>query len=96
MESSHAIPIDVLKIDQSFVRQISQDSNDSPIVTAIIDMGRNLKQRVIAESIETQKQLTFLQTRHCAEGQGYLFSRLLAAAQFVALLHTGIAQAVFH
>jgi hypothetical protein len=59
MESSHAIPIDVLKIDQSFVRQISQDSNDSPIVTAIIDMGRNLKQHVIAEGIETQEQLAF-------------------------------------
>jgi EAL domain-containing protein (putative c-di-GMP-specific phosphodiesterase class I) len=89
-------PIDVLKIDQSFVRQISDDPNDSPIVTAIIDMGRNLKQRVIAEGVETQEQLTFLQARHCAEGQGYLFSRPLAAAQFAALLHTGIAQTVFH
>jgi EAL domain-containing protein (putative c-di-GMP-specific phosphodiesterase class I) len=57
------------------------DPNDSPIVTAIIDMGRNLKQRVIAEGIETQEQLAFLQARHCAEGQGYLFSRPLAAAQ---------------
>jgi diguanylate cyclase (GGDEF)-like protein len=89
-------PIDVLKIDQSFVRQISDDPNDSPIVTAIIDMGRSLKQRVIAEGIETREQLTFLQARHCAEGQGYLFSRPLAAAQFAALLHTGVAQAVFH
>jgi diguanylate cyclase (GGDEF)-like protein/PAS domain S-box-containing protein len=89
-------PIDVLKIDQSFVRQISDDPNDSAIVTAIIDMGRNLKQCVIAEGIETQEQLTFLQARHCAEGQGYLFSRPLAAAQFAALLHTGIAETVFH
>jgi diguanylate cyclase (GGDEF)-like protein/PAS domain S-box-containing protein len=89
-------PIDVLKIDQSFVRQISGDPNDTAIVRAIIDMGKNLKQRVIAEGIETQEQLAFLQARHCSEGQGYLFSRPLAAAQFVALLHTGIAQAVFH
>src|SRR5450631_1436335 len=89
-------PIDDLKIDQSFVRQISDDPNDSAIVTAIIDMGRNLKQCVIAEGIETQEQLTFLQARHCAEGQGYLFSRPLAAAQFAALLHTGIAETVFH
>jgi diguanylate cyclase (GGDEF)-like protein/PAS domain S-box-containing protein len=89
-------PIDVLKIDQSFVRQISEDPNDSPIVTAIIDMGRNLKQRVIAEGIETQEQLAFLQARHCAEGQGYLFSRPLAAAQFAALLHAGIAETIFH
>jgi EAL domain-containing protein (putative c-di-GMP-specific phosphodiesterase class I) len=89
-------PIDVLKIDQSFVRQISGDPDDTAIVRAIIDMGKNLKQRVIAEGIETAEQLAFLQARHCSEGQGYLFSRPLAAAQFAALLHTGIAQAVFH
>jgi EAL domain-containing protein (putative c-di-GMP-specific phosphodiesterase class I) len=75
VDSASVIKPDVLKIDQFFVRQISQDSNDSPIVTAIIDMGRNLKQRVIAEGVETQEQLAFLQEWHCAEGQGYLFSR---------------------
>jgi diguanylate cyclase len=67
-------PIDVLKIDQSFVRQITTDPDDSTIVSAIIDMGKNLKQRVIAEGIETQAQLAFLQAHYCAEGQGYLFS----------------------
>jgi EAL domain-containing protein (putative c-di-GMP-specific phosphodiesterase class I) len=89
-------PIDELKIDQSFVREISNEPNDSAIVSAIIDMGKNLKQRVIAEGIETKDQLTFLQTRHCAEGQGYLFSRPLAAAQLASLLQTGIAETVFH
>jgi diguanylate cyclase (GGDEF)-like protein/PAS domain S-box-containing protein len=89
-------PIDVLKIDQSFVREICNDPNDSAIVSAIIDMGKNLKQRVIAEGIETKDQLTFLQTRRCAEGQGYLFSRPLAAAQLACLLQTGIAETVFH
>jgi diguanylate cyclase (GGDEF)-like protein len=88
-------PIDVLKIDPSFVREISDDPNDSAIVSAIIDMGRNLEQRVIAEGIETHEQLAFLQKRHCAEGQGYLFSRPLAAAQFACLLQTGIAETVF-
>jgi EAL domain-containing protein (putative c-di-GMP-specific phosphodiesterase class I) len=58
-------PIDVLKIDQSFVHQISGDPNDSAIVSAIIDMGRNLKKRVIAAGIETQNQLKFLKARHC-------------------------------
>src|ERR1022692_2750248 len=53
-------PIDVLKIDQSFVQRISSDPNDTTIVRAIIDMGRNLKHRVIAEGIETQEQLAFL------------------------------------
>jgi EAL domain-containing protein (putative c-di-GMP-specific phosphodiesterase class I) len=87
-------PIDVLKIDQSFVRQISDDPNDSAIVRAIIDMGKNLKQRVIAEGIETQEQLALLQSWRCAEGQGYLFSRPVPAAQFAQLLQLGITETV--
>ena len=87
-------PIDVLKIDQSFVRQISGDPNDSAIVRAIIDMGKNLKQRVIAEGIETHEQLALLQSWHCAEGQGYLFSRPVPAAQFAHLLQTGVSETV--
>src|SRR5438445_568223 len=85
-------PIDVLKIDQSFVRQISDDPNDSAIVRAIIDMGKNLKKRVIAEGIETQEQLALLQSWHCAEGQGYLFSRPVPAAQSAQLLQTGVSE----
>ena len=87
-------PIDVLKIDQSFIHQIPGHSNDSAIVRAIIDMGKNLKQRVIAEGIEKEAQLAFLQTRNCAEGQGYLFSRPLPAGQFAHLLRSGIAEPV--
>jgi diguanylate cyclase (GGDEF)-like protein/PAS domain S-box-containing protein len=89
-------PIDILKIDKSFIHQITSDPNDSTIVSAIIDMGKNLKQRVIAEGIETQEQRAFLQARHCAEGQGYLFSRPLAAAQFAHLLQMGIVETVLH
>jgi EAL domain-containing protein (putative c-di-GMP-specific phosphodiesterase class I) len=89
-------PIDILKIDQSFVRRITADPDDSPIVSAIIDMGKNLKQRVIAEGIETQEQLAFLQAQHCAEGQGYLFSPPVAAGQFAHLLHTGLIDTVVH
>src|ERR1700737_2366042 len=74
-------PIDVLKIDKSFVQKLSDDLNGSAIVNAVLDMGKNLKLRVIAEGIETPEQLAFLQARHCAEGQGYLFSRPLPAAQ---------------
>jgi diguanylate cyclase (GGDEF)-like protein/PAS domain S-box-containing protein len=87
-------PIDVLKIDQSFVHQISDDPNDSAIVRAIIDMGKNLKKRVIAEGIETQEQLAHLQAWHCAEGQGYLFSRPVPAAQFAQLLQSGVTETV--
>jgi EAL domain-containing protein (putative c-di-GMP-specific phosphodiesterase class I) len=88
-------PIDALKIDQIFVREISNDPNDSAIVSAIIDMGKNLKQRVIAEGVETKGQLAFLRARHCAEGQGYLFSRPLGAAGIASLLQTGIGESVF-
>ena len=87
-------PIDVLKIDQSFIQQISADPYDSAIVSAIIDMGKNLNQRVIAEGVETHEQLAFLQARRCEEGQGYLFSRPVAAAQFAQLLHQGMATVV--
>jgi diguanylate cyclase (GGDEF)-like protein/PAS domain S-box-containing protein len=89
-------PVDVLKIDRSFVHRITGDSSDSPIVGAIIDMGKNLKLRVIAEGIETRQQLTFLQTRHCAEGQGYIFGHPMAAAQFAQLLKGRMDNAVLH
>jgi diguanylate cyclase (GGDEF)-like protein/PAS domain S-box-containing protein len=89
-------PIDVLKIDQSFVHHITGNPDDSPIVSAIIDMGKNLKQRVIAEGVETQGQLAFLQAQRCAEGQGYFFSRPLAAAQFAYLLQKGLTETVLH
>jgi diguanylate cyclase (GGDEF)-like protein/PAS domain S-box-containing protein len=87
-------PIDILKIDKSFVHKITADSDHCSIVSAIIAMGQNLKQRVIAEGIETQEQLAFLQSRHCAEGQGYLFSPPLPAILFAQLLQTGIRSGV--
>jgi diguanylate cyclase (GGDEF)-like protein/PAS domain S-box-containing protein len=89
-------PIDVLKIDQSFVHQISGDLNKSAIISAIIDMARNLKQRVVAEGIETQEQLTYLQAMHCAEGQGFLFSGPLPSSEFAQLLELGLKDALVH
>jgi len=89
-------PIDVLKIDQSFIHQISADPDDSSIVSAIINMGKSLKHLVVAEGIETPEQRAYLQTQQCAEGQGYLFSRPLAAAQFAQLLKIGIGETVVH
>jgi diguanylate cyclase (GGDEF)-like protein/PAS domain S-box-containing protein len=85
-------PVDVLKIDQSFVQELTADPDGMAIVTAIIDMGRNLRHVVIAEGIETQAQKESLQARRCTEGQGYLFSRPVAAKQFAQLLKTGIAE----
>jgi diguanylate cyclase (GGDEF)-like protein len=82
-------PIDTLKIDQSFVQNITGNGGDA-IVSVIIAMGLNFKQRVVAEGIETQRQLDFLKTHRCAEGQGYFFGRPVAAEQFSNLLtHNG-------
>ncbi|HEV7501549.1 MAG TPA: PAS domain S-box protein, partial [Vicinamibacteria bacterium] len=74
------LPIDTLKIDQSFVRDITSDPDDAAIATAIIALAHTLKLRVVAEGVETQAQLEFLSTRQCDRMQGFLFSRPLAAA----------------
>ncbi|MDQ3196856.1 MAG: EAL domain-containing protein, partial [Pseudomonadota bacterium] len=59
---------------------------DAIIVAAVIAMGKSLKQRVVAEGIETREQLAFLRARHCGEGQGFYFSQPLAAEDFTLLL----------
>jgi EAL domain-containing protein (putative c-di-GMP-specific phosphodiesterase class I) len=87
-------PIDALKIDQSFVRQITTAPDETTIVTAVISMGRSLKLRVVAEGVETQEELAFLQAHQCDEAQGYFFSRPLLPEQFAKLLATGISQTV--
>jgi diguanylate cyclase (GGDEF)-like protein len=82
----HRFPIDTLKIDQSFVREIDGDGGEAIIVSAIIAMGKSLKLRVVAEGIETRQQLAFLRSNACAEGQGYYFTRPVAAEAFAGLL----------
>lgn len=82
--------IDTLKIDQSFVRQITTTPEETTIVTAVIGMGRNLKLRVVAEGVETVEELAFLRDHHCDEAQGYHFSHPVLGADFARLLETGI------
>jgi diguanylate cyclase (GGDEF)-like protein/PAS domain S-box-containing protein len=79
-------PIDVLKIDQSFVHEIGAAPVGTSIVCAVISMGRSLGHRVIAEGVETAEQFAFLQAQRCGEGQGFYFSRPLGAEGFVGLL----------
>jgi diguanylate cyclase (GGDEF)-like protein len=86
-------PLDALKIDQSFVRQVSTVGEDMVIVTAVIGMAKSLKLRVIAEGVETLEELEFLRARRCDEAQGYYFSRPVPAEQFAKLLKTGIPEA---
>jgi len=83
-------PLDALKIDQSFVRQISTPGEDTAIVTAVIGMARSLNLRVIAEGVETLEELEFLRAHHCDEVQGYYFSRPVVPQQFAKLVKSGI------
>jgi diguanylate cyclase (GGDEF)-like protein/PAS domain S-box-containing protein len=87
-------PIDALKIDQSFVGQITTVPDETIIVKSVIGLGRSLKLRVAAEGVETQEQLAFLQAHQCDEAQGYYFSRPVLPEQFAKLLRTGITKAV--
>jgi diguanylate cyclase (GGDEF)-like protein/PAS domain S-box-containing protein len=80
------LPVDALKIDQSFVRDLPSNADDASIVKAMITMGRSLRLRVVAEGIETRSQLAFLVAHDCPEGQGYYFSRPVSAEECSILL----------
>jgi diguanylate cyclase (GGDEF)-like protein/PAS domain S-box-containing protein len=82
-------PIDTLKIDRSFVRDIRSDTCDCAIVRAVITMAKGLKKCVIAEGVETEAQIKFLQSCGCNQAQGFYFSRALAAEYFAKLLEIG-------
>ena len=83
-------PIDVLKIDQSFIKDIVTNKNNGFIVGAVIAMGKNLHHRVIAEGVEDDRQVEFLKEQGCEEGQGYYFSRPVNSDKFKQLLISGV------
>jgi len=84
-------PIDVLKIDQSFVRDMLTDASDAAIVTAIIHMAKGLNLRLVAEGVETQQQAEVLLAQGCHTMQGFLYSRPVPYEQMTELLYKGIA-----
>lgn len=82
-------PLNSLKIDQSFVRDLSSNPDDAAIVSAIIALGHGLKLSVIAEGVETTEQLAYLRELKCDEMQGFLFSRPIPASEITQLLQEG-------
>lgn len=80
------LPIDTLKIDQSFVRDIAHENDDAAIVASIISLAQNLRRGVIAEGVETPEQLSFLCRQGCSQMQGYYFSKPVSAEAFERLL----------
>ena len=83
-------PIDTLKMDKSFISSIPHNERNASLVRAMISMGKSLKQRVIAEGIETSEQAAFLLEQDCDEGQGFFFIRPMAAEKLTPLLHSEV------
>lgn len=90
LASLKRLPIDALKIDQSFVREATTDPDDAALVMAIITLGHNLRLKVVAEGVETDDQLRFLQLLRCDEIQGYFFSKPVPADTLASLFDTQI------
>jgi len=88
-------PIDALKIDQSFVRELNRGEDGIDIVSALIAMGKSLRLRVVAEGVETREQLAVLKEHGCPQGQGFYFSRPVPAEQFSRLLQPHVTEPVF-
>jgi len=86
MMQLHRLPIDKIKIDQSFVRNLPADDDAAKITRSIIALARSMDLEVIAEGIETLEQQQFLLRENCLEGQGYLYSRPITAEEFTTLL----------
>ncbi|MDH3359245.1 MAG: EAL domain-containing protein [Desulfobulbaceae bacterium] len=82
-------PIDVLKIDQSFIRHLTTDQDDAAIATAVISLAKSLRLKVIAEGVEESEHVTFLRDLKCDQMQGYFFSKPLPVEEFTQLLNEG-------
>jgi EAL domain-containing protein (putative c-di-GMP-specific phosphodiesterase class I) len=89
MEQLRRMPVDIVKVDRSFVSGMASDSTDREIVAAVVGMGRALKLCVVAEGIETREQAEALRDLGCDIGQGFLFSKAVPAEEMEALAQNG-------
>jgi len=83
-------PIDALKIDRSFIREVTTNADDAALATSIILMGRSLKLKVVAEGVETESQHSFLRIMQCDEAQGFLYSRPVPSEEAERFLREGL------
>jgi EAL domain-containing protein (putative c-di-GMP-specific phosphodiesterase class I) len=90
LEQLRRMPVDVVKVDRSFVSGMSADATDRELVAAVVGMGRALKLCVVAEGIETAEQAEELREMGCDLGQGYLFSRPVPGEELEALVAAGV------
>jgi EAL domain-containing protein (putative c-di-GMP-specific phosphodiesterase class I) len=89
-------PLDSLKIDRTFINEISAAGEGATILSAMINIGLSLKHRVIAEGVETLEQLQFLKKMGCTEGQGFYFCHPIVADEFAKFLRNGVNEASVH
>jgi diguanylate cyclase (GGDEF)-like protein/PAS domain S-box-containing protein len=89
-------PLDALKVDRSFINDICSNPDNATILSALINIGKSLKHRVVAEGVETEEQLHFLQKEGCSEGQGYFFCRPVIAEKFAQFLERGVTESAVH
>jgi diguanylate cyclase (GGDEF)-like protein len=90
LDQLRRMPVDVVKVDRSFVRGMSTDSTDRELVAAVVGMGRALHLLVVAEGIETEEQATILRDLGCDQGQGFLYARPLPPEELDDLLAAGL------
>ncbi|MEW8027618.1 MAG: EAL domain-containing protein [Candidatus Thiodiazotropha sp.] len=88
-------PVDKIKIDRSFIRDVTSDPEDASLCEAIIAMAHHLKLRVVAEGVETEQQLRFLQARGCDFAQGYLFGKPMPVEEFTDYMKHNLEKSAF-